>query len=581
MKMDKKLIVYLLVATIALLPSACGVTYSVSSNVGSFTENLGAGINNAMIGSTIVSNEGITHYTSATSSPDPTNPTSPANTLNLKESHWASNLAGAHAEVGVDISNAESYSYAYTLSPGEGGNWPDSVVQARESLDVHNAESAKAYAKAYNKAGYDAATSIQVTNGDLVGYSNVAQASFELVDAFQKFDTASGDIQTDSTYRALPLSTGMSMETLDYALQATKPDAAISTKVSGAVTAYTDGAVMSKNWGTELEQKGHIIGPFRSTATAGAESKTLTSSAVDEKDFDMQSRIVAGSATATGTLGSNTADIMATYFDTSNLFSDSNSVVQAASASSVIQAASTSSKIVLIRADDVGEDAPAISPGFTWLSGLISTKGVKATWAVIPTGLVNPDDNNPLTIAWLKGFDKNTIEMATHGYDHQDEIIEIGGTYALQYADIKKGTNIMRANIYAPTTFVAPYDNINENTLKACKALGYHTVTGVPVANQKTDINSLGAGFFWETYPTQQGSPVFATYDQFVTTFDAFMSSSTPVLMTEMHPNVYYDVNGNPIVQAQTDFANAIDYMKAQGVQFMTIDQEYQWLKSQ
>ncbi len=152
-----------LLAAVVLLSSACGIEVSVSSDVGGLTEQIGADDNQAVIGSTVIGTDGLSHSISGQG--------------NLRDRHWVSNSAGAYAEVGADVRRAESYSYSYALSPGNGHRWPASKypsVQASETLNVLNAQYIQAYATAYNAKGHTATVDTEIYDrgrkASLIGY---------------------------------------------------------------------------------------------------------------------------------------------------------------------------------------------------------------------------------------------------------------------------------------------------------------------------------------------------------------------------------------------------------------------------
>ena len=87
-------------------PSAYGISISVGSDAGGFTENINAGDKDAVYSSTVIAANSLSHSIKGSGS--------------LKESHSVSNTAGANAGVGVDIRQAEWYSYSYDLWPGIG-----------------------------------------------------------------------------------------------------------------------------------------------------------------------------------------------------------------------------------------------------------------------------------------------------------------------------------------------------------------------------------------------------------------------------------------------------------------------------
>jgi hypothetical protein len=351
MRFDRTLIGALLIWILAFAPSACGITISVGSNAGGFTESINADEEDAVYSSTVIAANSLSHSIKGSGS--------------FKESHSVSNTAGANAGVGVDIRQAEWYSYSYDLWPGEGSSWPASKfaqVAASEQLDVLNAKYIQAYANAHNSKGYTAGVSTVISDpgreASLTGYRNLAMASKNEAFASQTADGAfspHGFIQADSgadftQLKSRPLqfrwdtadastrvdrglvegysdlasasaqgiwatqqidaATGEQIRTRSESeswtaslFQGLKTaNAKVSTRAEGDIIGYNARAGSSEGY-AEADQKGHIVGSFTSTALAGKASKTRTSNYGEEYDFDMQAKKDASGSYATGTLG--------------------------------------------------------------------------------------------------------------------------------------------------------------------------------------------------------------------------------------------------------------------------------------
>jgi hypothetical protein len=194
MRIDRKLVGALLIGILVLSSSAHSITISVGSNAGGLTENINAGDKDAVYSSTVIAASSLSHSIEGSGS--------------LKDSHSVSNTAGANAGVGVDICQAEWYSYSYDLWPGQVSSWPASKfaqVAASEQLDVLNAKYIQAYANAHNSKGYTAGVSTVVSDpgneASLTGYRNLAMASKNEAFASQTAKRAfslDGFVQTDS-----------------------------------------------------------------------------------------------------------------------------------------------------------------------------------------------------------------------------------------------------------------------------------------------------------------------------------------------------------------------------------------------
>ena len=351
MKIDRKLIVALLIGILVLSQSAYGISISVGSNAGGFTENINAGDKDAVYSSTVITANSLSHSIEGSAS--------------LKESHSVSNTAGANAGVGVDIRQAEWYSYSYNLLPGEGSSWKASKfaqVAASEQLDVLNAKYIQAYANAFNSKGYTAGVSTVVSDhgnkASLTGYRNLAMASKNEAFASQTTESAfapHGSIQADSGADFMQLKSHPLRFRWDTADASTRVDsgsvegysdlasasaqgiwvnqqmnaatgeqirtrseseswtaslfqglktanAKVSTTAGGDISWYNATAGSSEGY-AEADQAGHIVGTFTSTAVAGEASKTRASNYGNEYDFDMQARKDASGSYATGALG--------------------------------------------------------------------------------------------------------------------------------------------------------------------------------------------------------------------------------------------------------------------------------------
>lgn len=592
--MYKRLICFIILA-VFLLPTVICVDVSVKTNVGAFTERLGAGIDDSIYGSSIITREALSNAVWATSSTKSksnsdtsTTSTTSTGSLSLAESHSVGNTAGAHAEVGVSITNAKSYDYSYALSPGSGQSYPDnSIVQAAESLNVNGAMAVNAYAKAYNNAvpsqWYDVGTSITVRNGDLLGYSNLAIAAADATGAFQSFDSATGAVQCDSTARTLTSAYSPSVE------QMTSPEASIKTKGKGTIANYEDAVVKTKTGGTSLEQNARVYGAFTSTSAANTQYITRSSDYGTKYDIDMQANIANNEPSVKGILAyyinpsltiqgaidkSRPGDTInlaeGTYNENVNipkavtLRGDNvavTSVTNTGGGSVYLNAVK-----VFIRADDLHARRPMAS-NWTWFIGLSGSKNFKTTIAVVPNGTEGVNENN--AIPFLQTLDKNRIELADHGYMHED--FPGLGSYDAQYNTLKAGTDLLTLYIYRPRTFVAPFLDANADTVNAAKALGYHTICEDTVTVE--GMNRFVNDFEWE-YNWNKPSPDHHTEAEFETAFNAKYNAGAKIFEIAIHPD-------DSTADSRTAFAQSIDFLKGKtnpygsGVEFMTMEQYY------
>ena len=220
-------------------------------------------------------------------------------------------------------------------------------------------------------------------------------------------------------------------------------------------------------------------------------------------------------------------------------------------------------KKVIIRNDDVGGK---VDPALEWLTNLTIEKDIKVTYAVIPAVL----QNHPETIRYLNDLDREHFEMATHGYHH----IHFGELpYEEQYSLIKKGTEVMENYLYRPYTFVPPYHSDDINTTKACRDLGYHSISSHPFSF--TYVVCFPVDFCWEsnwsTHPVSHHS-----YQDFKNWFDEFYNSSDEFFVDLLHHGTFYDESGQLNETLVNQFEKSIDYMKIKNIEFVTIEQAYQ-----
>lgn len=221
-------------------------------------------------------------------------------------------------------------------------------------------------------------------------------------------------------------------------------------------------------------------------------------------------------------------------------------------------------KKVIIRDDDISDSERLTS--VKWLSDLAVDRDVKITYSVIPASLVE----SPETIDYLKSLDMSYFEFAAHGYEHE---LFKDMPYEEQYSRIENATNILEQTLgYRPVTFVPPQGTGDVNTTKACKMLGYHSITDV--MNYPSYIVDFRSDYEWE----KSYEPVtHRSYDEFKTSYDGFYNSSDQYYLIYLHDWTFQNENGDLNRQRTGAFENATDYMKKDNVQFMTIDEAYMW----
>lgn len=221
-------------------------------------------------------------------------------------------------------------------------------------------------------------------------------------------------------------------------------------------------------------------------------------------------------------------------------------------------------KKIIIRNDDIGNSEYFES--VKWISNLCIEKGIKVTMAVIPAELVK----NPEIIDYLNSLDREFFEFATHGLEH----IQLKGLpFERQYALIQNATDIMKEHLkYVPYTFVPPQAEGDVNTTKALRLLGYHSITDMKeypsyVTIFRTDFR----------FNIQYNPPKHRSYNEFKDNFDLFLNSSDQYYMLIFHDWNFLKSDGTLDTTSTNVFENCIDYIKSKNIQFMTIEESYQW----
>ena len=220
-------------------------------------------------------------------------------------------------------------------------------------------------------------------------------------------------------------------------------------------------------------------------------------------------------------------------------------------------------KKIIIRNDDVGDFR--YFPSLQWISNLAIKKDIKVTYAVIPVKLIN----NSETTEYLNSLDRGHFEFATHGYEHTDFK---GYELKEQYSLIENGTLIMEEYLYnKPYTFVPPYGSSDVNTTKACRLLGYNSITDMfgqyYVVNFESDFE-YDASY----YPTEHH-----TFEDFKRNFDIFYNSSDEYYVLYLHDWTFLNNEGKLDEEKADRFEKVIDYIKSKNVNFMTIEEAYEW----
>jgi peptidoglycan/xylan/chitin deacetylase (PgdA/CDA1 family) len=226
-------------------------------------------------------------------------------------------------------------------------------------------------------------------------------------------------------------------------------------------------------------------------------------------------------------------------------------------------------KIVVLRDDDVYK----VDPGLEWLSKFVIDNNLRITYAVIPAEI----SSAPYTINYLNWiYNQNNFELATHGYYHT---AFKGLPYDAQYSLIDNATKLMKqyfgGRIY---TFIPPFESADLNTTKACRDLGYHSISGDAI--KESYITNFVRDFAWENFsiPNMPDYEVpHSSFSDFISSFDTFYNSSDEIYVIGMHHATWYNKSGGLNKTLTKTFENTIDYMKSKNVEFMTMEQAYEW----
>ena len=216
-------------------------------------------------------------------------------------------------------------------------------------------------------------------------------------------------------------------------------------------------------------------------------------------------------------------------------------------------------KLVIIRADDICN----INPEVKWLSDLVLKEDLKATFAVIPARL------GPKDIVYLGNLDRDHFELAAHGYNHESLK---GLPYKKQYDIINKSTNAMETYFHIrPYTFIPPFEAIDDNTVKACYDLGYHSILMSYDTQTAKDMKVLRK-FSWEL----EWNPLeHSNFTDFKRAFDSYYNSSADAFLIILHPATF-DINKKLDQKLVSDFNRSVYYMRSKNVKFETMEDMYE-----
>lgn len=221
-------------------------------------------------------------------------------------------------------------------------------------------------------------------------------------------------------------------------------------------------------------------------------------------------------------------------------------------------------KKIIIRNDDVGDSRYINS--VKWISDLCINSNIKMVFAVIPANLIN----NSKIVNYLNSLDREHFEFATHGFEH---IHFQGLPIEKQQSLIENGTKIINEYLnYKPVSFVPPQSSSDVNTTKALRLLDYHCITDM--LGYPSYISNFINDFAFET---QYNPPKHHNFEEFKNNFDKFYNSSDEYYMLTLHDWTFLDEQGNLDLSQTYIFENAVEYIKNKNIQFMTLDDSYQW----
>jgi hypothetical protein len=251
-------------------------------------------------------------------------------------------------------------------------------------------------------------------------------------------------------------------------------------------------------------------------------------------------------------------------------------------ATASVQANTQTNKYVIFREDDVAPNADFAE--LQAVNQLNINMNVPVTLGIIPHPYPTPSGNqlikvNNTFLEYMRSLTSNHLfQFAQHGYTHLDTGPSpvgpsefYGRPYAAQYDAIKQGrADIIQAFGVTPTSFLPPFDKSDNNTVKACKALGF---TEYSTAFQ--DFNQNGGnlgGMRLDTISIEVTNNTLQSLENATNQWlnDPYSINTFVVLY---HPADFEGPNYTVNASKVTLLANYIDYLQGTGrVQFTTLD---------
>ena len=251
-------------------------------------------------------------------------------------------------------------------------------------------------------------------------------------------------------------------------------------------------------------------------------------------------------------------------------------------AAQTTESAGQTKKYVAFREDDVAPYAKFAQ--LEAVNQLTMDKNVPVTLGIIPHPWPSPSGNqlievNRTFLEYMRSLTSNPLfQFAQHGYTHLDlgpspegPSEFYGRPYAEQYQAIKQGRDdIIQAFGVTPTSFLPPFDKSDNNTLRACEALGFTEYsTGFP------DFNQNGGhldGMQLDTIGIELGNNSLQSLENATAPWlnDPHSIDTFVVLY---HPSDFSGPNGSVNPDEMKLLSDYIDYLQGTGrVQFTTLD---------
>lgn len=225
------------------------------------------------------------------------------------------------------------------------------------------------------------------------------------------------------------------------------------------------------------------------------------------------------------------------------------------------------SKYIVLRNDDVADEG-----GCNWLTPMINSKGIKATYSVMPSYLADGD-----FVDYLNGLSSN-FELGTHGYTHDWEENIADKRYKATRAIAEEGHNLMVANVATPLTFIPCFGVFDSTGVAVLRDLGYETICSSDAMLDFTvwqEAEYLGVRILLDDFGWEYWNPEINlhTYLEFKAVFDDWYDNDNSISGDNYFTILCHSWAFCGNESAQTAFANSIDYMKTKDVTFITVKQ--------